>query len=588
MGSAENIEKIVRNLDLDIDTNAQMDQAVLSELLQEQEKSKKRQPAFALPSVRRFIMKSPITKLAVAAAIVIAVFLAFHLTGGPDIAGVAWGRVVEKLDKVHSYVYREKRSATSGPLKEGFEFIAEDTESIVYVSAVHGKKNDHYRSGELQFSIYTPARENAVVSVLHVAKKYSRIPLPDRDGPASVDPREMVRRILTNDYTQLGFETIDEVLVEGVELTGQKISGERLDEAVTRLWVDVKTGLPVRIELEGLAHGSSTQVQIVQDEFQWNVELQANVFEPNIPPDYTFVERELPSEPKPKMKDLATAQDSRELPVPDLGDLKLLGLEDSTLETITPLVGYMEIWKAQDRIVRTWPAYSDVKQELCEELQAKLNIENLSSEQLMATAIALREKFWDNGGRLSQTSYPYGYAARILLEIAHDKNPENLTITDELIEAMQTVELFWSFKPDSDERIRNVGLRTGLKQLRAEQFEQIKQELEAGRELTWEDFVRVNDLAILCGWTKDFEQGLDVVAWLIEHAEPGGWTAYLKPLGNMQDCFSKGDSFNYNIFIAKGTTFPEGYRYHGLPSFKGPRKRAVVPIHRLESNPVWD
>jgi len=44
--SAENIENLVKNLDLGIDTNDQMDQAVLSELLDAQEKSIKQQSAF--------------------------------------------------------------------------------------------------------------------------------------------------------------------------------------------------------------------------------------------------------------------------------------------------------------------------------------------------------------------------------------------------------------------------------------------------------------------------------------------------------------------------------------------------------------
>ncbi|KPL13161.1 hypothetical protein AMJ85_00020 [candidate division BRC1 bacterium SM23_51] len=573
---------------LNFTASAEMRDRILDDILKAQEKSKQTKSAIAEPNIGRIIMKSRIAKLAVAAVIIIMVLVGIHQLGGPiDGTSVTWAGVVEKIDKINSYIYRERRSATSGPQKEGFEFIAPDTENIVYCSAIYGTRTDNYQSGELRFSVYALAQEKAIVSVLHFAKDYTRIQLPDGQKVGRVDPREMVRHILSNDYTELGCETIDGFLVEGAELTGQRISGERVDDAVTRLWVDVETGLPVRIELEGLAYGTSTKVKIVQDEFQWNVELLAGDFEPNIPPDYTFVEQELPSEPEPEIKDFATAQDSRELDLPDLGDLNLLGLEDSAPQTITPLVGYMEIWKAQDRIVSTWPAYSDVEQQLYEELQAKLDIENLSSKQLVATAVALREMFWEKGGRLSQTSYPYGYAARIILETAHDKNPEDLTITDELVETMQTIELFWSFQPDSDERIRNMELRTRLKWIRGEQFEQIKQELETGRELTWEDFVRVNDLAILCGWAKDFEQGLVVVAWLIEYAELGGWTVYLRPLGNMQNQFGKGEKFNYNILTATGTNFPEEYRYHGLPSFKGPRKRAAKPVHILDPNPVW-
>lgn len=582
MRPAEDIKRLINNLN--DTTSAQMDERVLRDALHALEESEKTTSAFTEPDIWRTIMRSSITKLAAAAIIIAAIIGIYHFSNSTT--SVAWGKVAEKVEKIHSYIYRERRSATSGPQKEGFEFIEPNTDNIIYYSDDYGRRTDNFQNEELRFSIYTLPKENAIFSVMHLSKNYSRYPFSNEEL-GQIDPREMVKQILLNDYVKLGRDTIDGVLVEGAELTGQKISGQWLDNAITCLWVDVKTGLPVRIELEGLAHGTSTKVQIVQDQFQWNVELLADVFEPNIPPDYIFFEEKLPSEPEPKIKDLANTQNGRELNLPDLGDLNLLGLKDSAPETITPLVGHIEVWKAQDRIVSTWPAYSDVKQKLYEELQAKLDIKNLSNEQLMATAVALREKFWDKGGRLSHTSYPYGYAARILLEIAHDKNPGNLTITDELVETMQTIELFWSFKPDSDERIMNTELRTRLKRIRGEQFEQIKQELKTGRVLTWEDFVRVNDLAILCGWTKDFEQGLVVVAWLIEHAELGGWTAYLQPLGNVKNSFSEGESHNYNILNATGTDFPEEYRYHGLPSFKGPRKRAAKPVHILDPNPVW-
>jgi len=540
------------------------------------------------PNIWRTVMKSRITKLAAVAVIIIAVLVGIHWFGSSiDGTSVAWAGVVEKLDKIHSYIYRERRSATSGPKKEGFEFIAPDTENIVYCSANYGRRTDNYQSGKLRFSIYALAQEKAIISVLHSAKEYIRHPLPGREV-GGIDPREMVKQILSNDYVELGRETIDGLQVEGVELIGQKISGPRLDDAVTRLWVDVETGFPVRIELEGLAYRTSTKVKIVQDEFQWNVELLASDFEPNIPPDYTFVEQELPSEPEPEIKDFATAQDSRELNLPDIGDLNLLGLEDDELDVTVPLVGMDEIWRAQDEVVSTWPDYSDVQQQLYKELVAKLGIYNLSGEQLVATAVALREKFWEAGGCLSKTSYAYGYAARILLESAHNENPEDMAITDELVETIQSVELAWKYEADSNERIRNILLRDTLIELRMAQFEQIKRELKEGRGPAWEDFVRVNDLAILLGIASDYKSAQGAAEWLIREAGRGGWTAYMQPLRQLQERLNNGEVFNYNISVATKVGFPEEFRYgRRLPSFQGPKKRGVVPIHLLEPNPVW-
>lgn len=532
-------------------------------------------------------MKSRISILAAAAVIIIAVLVGINQFGG-SVTSVAWADVAEKLDKIHSYIYRQRDGRTSGPQKEGFEFIGQDKEQIIYSSANYGKRTDSYKGGQLLFSIYVLPHEKALINVLHYSKDCIRYPLLNGGaGGTDLKIREMVKSLLSNDYVELGRDTIDGVLVEGVEIKGQKISGPLLDNALTRLWVDVETGLPVRIELEGLTHGTSTNVMIVQDEFQWNVELLAGDFEPDIPSDYSVVEREFPSEPKPE-ETVAAVEKSQELNLPDLGDLNLLGLDDNEPDVIVPLVGMNEIWRAQDEIVSTWPDYSDLTELLYEELVLKLNIDGLTDKQLLVTAVALREKFWEAGGCLSKKSYPYGYAARLLLESAHLGNPEDMAVTDELVETIQSVELAWKFEADSDERIRNIALRETLTELRMAQFEKIKRELEEGRAPTWEDFVRVNDLASLLGRAGDFESAQDSAEWLIQEAERGGWSAYMEPLKNMQRHFNESETLNYNISVARKVDFPEGFRYgRRLPSFKGPKKRGTVPIHLLEKNPVW-
>ena len=99
MKSAENIKKVIKNLDLEIDTNTKMDQIILKELLKAHEKSKKTQSAFASPNIRRTIMKSPITKLAAAAVIIIALFVGISHFGG-SVESVAWADVTERFESV--------------------------------------------------------------------------------------------------------------------------------------------------------------------------------------------------------------------------------------------------------------------------------------------------------------------------------------------------------------------------------------------------------------------------------------------------------------------------------------------------------
>ena len=79
-----------------IDTNPSMDKAVLNKILMAHEKAN---TAVTKPSIRSIIMKSPITKLAAAAVIIIAVFIGLEQlsTNG---SSVAWADVVERFESV--------------------------------------------------------------------------------------------------------------------------------------------------------------------------------------------------------------------------------------------------------------------------------------------------------------------------------------------------------------------------------------------------------------------------------------------------------------------------------------------------------
>jgi len=101
--SAEDIEKLIKNLDLDIDTNTTMDRVILDELLQAHGKSKTIQSALAGPNIRSIIMKSPITKLAAAAVIVIAVMLSIHLWDKSTPSAYAFIQTVEAMQGKRSF-----------------------------------------------------------------------------------------------------------------------------------------------------------------------------------------------------------------------------------------------------------------------------------------------------------------------------------------------------------------------------------------------------------------------------------------------------------------------------------------------------
>lgn len=99
MRPSKNISKLIRILH--VTPSAEMYESTLRDVLEAQEKSKKIRPAPAQPSIWTKIVKSPITKLAAAAVIIIAVLVSINqFFDSPDMAGIALADVIENMKKM--------------------------------------------------------------------------------------------------------------------------------------------------------------------------------------------------------------------------------------------------------------------------------------------------------------------------------------------------------------------------------------------------------------------------------------------------------------------------------------------------------
>jgi len=106
MKPMDNMEEAIKKK-LNFTASAKMRDRILDDVLKAQEKSKKTKPAPSevegsaqvVPNIWRIIMKSPITKLATAALILIAVFIGINLLDG-SVTTVAWGDIAEHFESV--------------------------------------------------------------------------------------------------------------------------------------------------------------------------------------------------------------------------------------------------------------------------------------------------------------------------------------------------------------------------------------------------------------------------------------------------------------------------------------------------------
>ncbi len=130
MRPAENIERLIKNLN--DTTNARMDERVLRDVQRTLNESE-RTSALTHPKIRRKLMKSPITKLAAAAAIIAVVLAGIHFSSGSfDGSTVVLGEVIRNVENIPTTQYRETET---GP---------EERTTIVYISPAHGLKEDCY------------------------------------------------------------------------------------------------------------------------------------------------------------------------------------------------------------------------------------------------------------------------------------------------------------------------------------------------------------------------------------------------------------------------------------------------------------
>jgi hypothetical protein len=242
-------------------------------------------------NVWRIIMKSPITKLAAAAVIIIAVLAGIYFITGktPSVTCCAWAQIADKVEQLKTCVCSMRVKQTGGP--QG----TQDVKGTMYISSDYGNRMDTYADGNLAMQAFVLPSEKVIISVMPQAKKYMRMLLTD-DYMAKMkkqgqDPRDMVRGFMSGEYSELGKSTIDGIEVKGIQTVNPPAVSGIYDNFVGKLWVDVTTELPVRLEFEAQVSVGAQKIQLsmVMDDFEWQSDLDPVVFEPNIPADYTLM-----------------------------------------------------------------------------------------------------------------------------------------------------------------------------------------------------------------------------------------------------------------------------------------------------------
>lgn len=233
-----------------------------------------------------------------------------------------------------------------------------------------------------------------------------------------------------------------------------------------------------------------------------------------------------------------------------------------------------EVWTKQDEVMLSWPPYEEVYEELKRELMSDPGLEKADVDALRKMAVALLDQYWASGGDLSTDSYAYVYKARLLLETAHARKPGDMTIVDELVEAISAGSFIWSDMGDHAEHVQHQRPIGALLKLRLAQYQQAREEVAKGREPTFQDFMCACDTAFLLTRADGHQpqEASEVFGWLRQEAARGHWTSYSTHFAKCQADAAKGDGpVNFNVWLVPPTQeYSVGmYRFgRRLPSFR--------------------
>ena len=214
----------------------------------------------------RIIMKSKITKFAAAAAIIVAVLIGIHYSGGSiDGASVVWADVMEQISSFRPYACTHTVHDEGAPIRS-------------------------YRLMRLSLTQRREIRSNGTILVFDLAVPKSLTLVPEKKhaiertydmSPASdPDVFRIAKSMQNMSYGEGGVQEIGLREIDGHVAKGFRSKSEYNDITI---WADVQTKLPVRFEIIHVGKGR----KIIISEFEFDVDFDESLFSTTAPEGYT-------------------------------------------------------------------------------------------------------------------------------------------------------------------------------------------------------------------------------------------------------------------------------------------------------------
>ena len=268
MRPADNTENLIKKLRYKAGTEAH--DRILDNVMQALEKKEKQKSGATAPNIWRTIMKSPITKIAAAAVIIVGVLTVMHFVG-LSTTTVTFAEVIKPILNAQTAIL----DTIIGEEEAGTPVIHD---------MVRGSRIRRTLSNMEGIVAIIDLQEGRILQLTLEKKEAAYIDL--KDWSSIPNYMERLKNVIT------GLQEHPEFAVE--ELGEQEIAGQRLigframhPKAEITIWADPETALPVRIESTG------GQMKLITKNLKFDVPMDESLFSMDLPEGYTQQETEL-------------------------------------------------------------------------------------------------------------------------------------------------------------------------------------------------------------------------------------------------------------------------------------------------------
>ncbi len=244
--------------------SADFENAVFNRIVREQNQRLKRADGISRPlQVWRIIMKSRITKFAVAAAVIAAAIIGTHFIGNPFEANVTFADVIKPIMNARTMI---------------FDFIVGDEEKGPVIHDIVADDKIRRTFSNMSTIMILDINSAKILTLVPESRAAMYI---DFNGPlwaGTKDFTEFVRRTIL-DLKEMPIQELGEKNIEGLKSIGFQTKGH--NEEVT-IWADPQTAQPIRIELR------FGQTLYIVKNIEFDVPVDESLVSMEVPAGYTL------------------------------------------------------------------------------------------------------------------------------------------------------------------------------------------------------------------------------------------------------------------------------------------------------------